>query len=226
MGRAKRHFLAGILVALVAGMLATGSPRRVEGAVEPRPPCDAWQVEYALAANLTLADTPHGQGNGTFSIGPGRVVLLFSGPGQQQAQLLGYSMQEHFSLTPSTVFGSAEIDVDLTTRTAEGCGVAYGVRSGNTIQWSSRVRGYRSDGTTTCAGALCGKFGAPREGQNPWLLRPQDVQFGTFTFSADGSTFTMPTTFVEASKNPQQTAYVALSGREVRRTCVKPDTCR
>jgi hypothetical protein len=124
------------------------------------------------------------------------------------------------------LFGSATIDVDITTQSAQGCGVAYGIVSGRTLNWTSRVRAYRSDGITTCDGGLCGKFGAPPEGQAPWTLRPQDVTFGAFTFSPDGRTFTMPKTFVEASRSPQQTAFVELSGREVRRVCVDPGACR
>ncbi len=203
----------------------------VEGDLAPAPgqPCDALQIEYDVAANLTLTDTPHGSGNGTYRVGPGRVVLLFPqglGPGPRPVQLLGYSMQEHFAVRPSSVIGSADIDVNLLTQSAQGCGVATGVLEGNTIRWTSHVRDYRSDGTTHCEGGLCGKFGAPKEGTNPWRLKPQEVPFGAFTFSPDGKTFTMPSTFVETSKDPQQTAHVALAGREARRICVPANTCR
>jgi hypothetical protein len=213
-----------LLVAL-AGALGPSASAALPGSSGADQPCDAWQVEYALSANLTLRDTPHGTGDGTYGVGPGRAVLLFYGPDHRQVQLLGYAMRERFQIEPSSIVGSADIDVDLTTTTAQGCGVAQGVLEGNTVRWTSRVRGYRSDGTTTCDGGLCGKFGAPPEGQAPWGLRPQDVTFGGFTFGPDGKTFTMANTFVETSRNPQQTAFVSLSGREVRRVCVQ-NPCR
>jgi hypothetical protein len=209
--------------AALLGVAVSVNAPAARGQAEPSQPCDAWRVEYALAANLTLTDTPHRSGDGTYRVGPGRAVLLFRG---QDVQLLGYSMQEHFPVQPRSIVGSADIDVNLVTRSDEGCGVAHGVLQGNVLHWTSRVRNYRSDGTTTCEGGLCGKFGAPKEGTNPWGLRPQDVTFGSFTFAPDGKTFTMPNTFVETSKDPQQTAHVALAGREVRRECVPANTCR
>ena len=217
----KRVGSVAMAAALATVLSANAKPG--EGAVEPSSPCEAWQVEYDLASNLTLSNTPHGAGDGTFRVGPGKAVLLFEGP---DVQLLGYTMREQFTIHPSSPFGSADIDVDLTTRSAEGCGVAHGTLVGHTLRWTTRIRDYRSDGTTTCAGGLCGRFGAPKDGENPWRLLPQDVPFGDFTFSPDMTTFTMPSTFVETSRDPQQTAHVALAGREARRTCMPPSTCR
>ena len=209
--------------------MASASPAPVEGALEPQPPCQAWQVEYVLAANLTLTNTPHGAGNGTFRVGPGRAVILYEDRDGQPggtAQLLGYTMREQFTVRPRTIFGGADIQTDLTTRTAEGCGVGHGMRSAETLSWTSTIRDYRTDGTIYCEGSLCGRFEAPPEGDSEFHVGSQDVRFAPFTFSPDGSTFTMPKTFVEKSENPKQTAFVALSGREVRRQCVAAHTCK
>jgi hypothetical protein len=209
--------------------MASASPSPVEGALEPQQPCQAWQVEYVLAANLTLTNTPHGAGNGTFTVGPGRAVILYEDRDGQpggNTQLLGYTMREQFSVRPRTIFGGADIQTDLTTRTAEGCGVGHGVRNGETLTWTSTIRDYHTDGTIHCEGSLCGRFQAPPPGESEFRVGSQDVRFSPFTFSPDGSTFTMPKTFVEKSEDPKQTAFVALSGREVRRQCVAASTCK
>ncbi len=230
MGWVKRVVLPSGSAALVAVLLSAHFTSAVDAAVEPQPTCDAWRVEYALAANLKLTNTPHGAGNGTYTVGPGRAVILFEehqGEPHRHAELLGYSMQEQFTMKPSSIFGSATIIADLTTETAEGCGVAFGVVSGNELSWTSPIHGYRSDGTIHCEGGLCGKFEAPPPGESGFSLPPQDVQFGPFTFGPDGSTVhDGSSTFVEKSELPKQTAYIALSGREVRRVCVQANSCR
>ncbi len=39
--------------------------------------CEAWEVEYSLAADVQLSDTLMGAGDGVHHIGPGKVVLRF-----------------------------------------------------------------------------------------------------------------------------------------------------
>src|SRR5579863_2874551 len=90
-----------VAVALLVGASPPSEPRQ-----DPAAKCDAWQIEYALAGSLTLRDTPHGSGDGTYSVGPGRAVLLFYGPDGTQVQLLGYAMRERFLIEPSAFIGS------------------------------------------------------------------------------------------------------------------------
>ena len=43
-------------------------------------------------------------------------------------------------------------------------------------------------------------------------------------YSSDMKTFTMSSTFVASTDSPKQTSHLALSGREIRRTC-EPKAC-
>jgi hypothetical protein len=53
-------------------------------------------------------------------------------------------------------------------------------------------------------------------------IAPHAVPFNAFEFAADRKTFTMAATLISKADSPKQSSYIALSGREVRRTCVEP----
>jgi hypothetical protein len=107
-----------------------------------------------------------------------------------------------------------------TSTAADACrGSAQGTLHDATLTWNSKVSGYHSDGTLECSGAMCGRFGAPPTGTSPFHDAPAAMTFNPFTFSVDGSTFTMPYTLVSKSSSPRQTTYMALSGRRVAQSC-------
>ncbi len=185
--------------------------------------CAAWDVEYVLAANLRLTDTPMGQGDGVYSIGPGRVVLRFEDRGGQPGgavKMLLYSMQERFTIRASTLFWTTTVTTDTRTGAEERAVAAEGTMKGRVLEWLGSVRGYHTDGTLTCDGSMCGKFGAPPPGKSELHIGPSPVRFSSFTFAPDGKTFTMASTFVAKTEMPKQTAFVSLAGREARRVCV------
>jgi len=207
----------------LAGCLVLAIPPR--RAAAQTAPCDAWELEYSLAASLRLSDTPLGQGDGVYAVGPGKVVLRFEDSGGQpagHAKMVSYDMREYFVVVSRALLWTTTVTTAANTRaTPDTSGfVAEGVLMGRVLSWSGPVRGYRTDGTLTCEGSMCGKFGAPPAGRSELHIGPGPVEFKSFEFARDMKTFTMPETFVAKTDVPKQTAYVALSGREVRRTCL------
>jgi hypothetical protein len=79
---------------------------------------------------------------------------------------------------------------------------------------------YRTDGTTTCDGSLCGKFGAPPPGVSEVHIGPRSVQLASFRFAPGMKTFSMAQVQTSHADSPSQTTSEAISGREVKRTCV------
>ena len=192
-------------------------------------PCHAWEAEYLLSEKLRLSDTPMGKGDGTYAVGPGRLVLRFEdegGPGSR-VQMVSYDIHEHFYVDTDATFWNARVTTDVrTTGMPNACSIGDGEMRGSTLTWTSPVRGYRTDGTMTCEGSLCGKFGAPDPGPRDLHIVPNAVTLGPFAFSADMRTFTMPEILTAQTESPKQTAHSAISGREVRRTCVTSAMCR
>jgi hypothetical protein len=187
--------------------------------------CAGWEVEYALSANLRLSETPLGQGDGVYPIGPGRAVLRFDdrdGEPAGRVIVASYEIDEHFTVRSKALFWTTTVITDAETRATPDAsgGVAEGALAGSTIAWATPFRGYRTDGTLSCEGALCGKFGAPPPGRSKLQIGPLPVEFRPFELASDRKTFTMPYTFVVKTDMPMQTAHVALAGREVRRACV------
>jgi hypothetical protein len=192
--------------------------------VTPAADCKAWQIDYTLAATLTLSDTPMGAGDGEYAIGPGQMTLRFEDKGGKpggRAQMLAYKMRDHFTVVSRALFLKTTVTTDARTRVTPVAGVAAeGRLEGGRLDWTTKVRGYRTDGYLTCEGALCGKFGAPPAGRSELRIGPGDVQFSALQLSADLKRFTMPSTFVAKTKTPKQTAHVELRGREARRRAI------
>jgi hypothetical protein len=225
-----------VAVFVVTGLLTAG-PAPADGGPgqrateEEAKTCDAWDVEYRLAANLQVTDTTLGKGDGVYKIGPGRVVLRFDdrdGQPTGNAKMLSYTMQVHMTVEGKALFWSAKATTDTKTTVTEGActPAAEGALTDHTLRWSTKVRGYRYDGTVLCEGSLCGKFGAPAAGTTPIHVGPTPVEFKPFEFSADMKTFTMPYTLVSKTDSPKQTAYVTLAGREASRACVQIKPCK
>jgi hypothetical protein len=212
------------LLTVVAALVARPSKTSAQ-APPPPAPCNAWDVEYTLAANLQLRDTPMGAGNGVYRIGPGTMVLRFEDRGGQPggvAKMVSYTMRENFQIRSRTVFWTTTVVTDTRTNaTAAGACPSAGEGNliGRTLRWSTPIRGYHTDGTLTCEGNLCGSFGAPPPGTSELHIAAHDVQLSPFEFGPDMKTFTMAHTFVSKTESPKQTAYMTLAGREVRRSC-------
>jgi hypothetical protein len=217
--------VAGVVIAAVAG------PKRDAAAQEEgAAPCDAWDVEYTLAAKLQLSDTPMGAGNGIYAIGPGTTVLRYTNVQGQPGGLVrmrSYTLREKFEIESHAVFWTTHVLTDSrTTTTPDACGdVAKGQLEGRRIRWTTRVSGYRTDGTLNCDGSLCGKFGAPPGGTSELHIPPHAVAFSPFEVAPDLKTFSMPATFVSKTDDPKQTAHVTIWGRVVKRTCVRVTPC-
>jgi hypothetical protein len=172
-----------------------------------------------------------GAGDGDYPVGPGRLAIRFDNAGgvpSGHARLVAYDMREAFTVTSSVLVVKTTVTVATTTRaTPNACGsAAEGAFAGRTLTWATPVRGYRSDGTLTCDGVMCGKLGAPPSGTSPLHVGPIDVRFAPFQYAADGRSFTMPRTFVTSSDSPRQTAYIDLRAHETRRALVPARACR
>jgi hypothetical protein len=178
-------------------------------------------VDYALGGTLRLADSPLGQGDGAYKVGPGPAVVRYA---DGRATLLSYSLHETFTVNASAFFTTMTIATASTTRaTPDACGrVAEGVVKGSNVVWTSAVRGVHTEGTVTCTGKYCGSFGAPRPGPSPLKLDAADTRFRPYELSKDGKSFTMPFTLASKTESPKATSFIALTGREVKRTCVQP----
>jgi hypothetical protein len=189
--------------------------------------CAAWRVEYTLRANVQLTDTPLGAGNGTYPVGPGAMVLQFDnvdGKPAGNVRMLSYKMRDHFVVRARALFVKTTVTTRAKSRvTPDSRGIAAeGKLNGQSVNWTSKVRGFRADGTVTCEG-MCGKFGAPPAGTSELRIPPHDVEFKPLAYKKDLQTFKMPYSFVAKTSMPKQTAHIALSGREVRR---QPAECK
>jgi hypothetical protein len=189
-----------------------------------QPSCDPSEVEYALAANLRLADTFMGAGDGIFPTGPGKIVLRWSHPERDHpaVEMLSYELHMPFTLSTQALVWSAKVVSDTTARaTPDGRGiVAAGSLWDRTIRWDSPLNGYHVDGTVRCEGSLCGKFGAPAAGVNEVHIPPASLAFKAFELAPDRKTFTMEYVVISRADSPKQTTLIALAGREVRRSCI------
>jgi hypothetical protein len=214
--------------ALVGPMLSSTRA----AAEEPGQACDAWDVEYQLAATLLVSDTVMGAGDGVQPIGPGKLVLRMANAGNGPAtfgeKILSYELHQSAAFTSKALLWKTKVQTDiLMSAPGEACNpAAEGKLQDRTLRWTTPVKGYRGDGTVTCEGTFCGTFGAPPKGTSPMHIPPHAVDFKSFDFAADLKTFTMGYAVVSKSDSPRQTARVSLAGREVRRACapVKPCT--
>ena len=209
---------AGVVAAITVG--AGGS--HVADADEPT--CSVADVDYAVAGSLLLKDTQFGAADGVYPLGAGKVRLRFEtaqSGGGREARLMSYELDNHLTVNASFALWSTKVVTESRTRVANECdGAAKGtVRHGDVV-WSTKVDGYQSDGTLHCEGNVCGKFGAPPAGSSPLHEAPESVSFKPFHFNPDGRTFSMEYSQVSHSESPRRTAYLALSGRETKRTCV------
>jgi hypothetical protein len=193
-------------------------------------PCAGWQIEYLLHARVKISDTTLGAGDGLFPNGPGKLVLRFEDRGGQpggKVKLSEYEMKDDFTVVSHALLWQASVTADAVTRTTpDSCGVvAQGVLEGRSLRWSGTWSGMRTDGSLICSGALCGKFGAPPAGRSALHIAPHPVSFTPFEYAPDLKSFHTGYSLVSQQTSPSQTSRIALSGREVQRSCVPIPAC-
>ncbi len=220
----------GGLLAVAAGLALALSSVSVSAQGDSQSgKCGAWQVDYAISGNLELTDTPLGQGDGIYPVGPGSMTVRFEDVGGKpggRASIVTYEMHEGFKVTARTLFWATTVTTSTTTRAGpDPCGASQGLLTGTSLAWDRPIPDVRSDGTLFCEGSFCGKFGAPPPGQSEIHMAPHPVLFKPFQLSADMKTFTMPSTLVSKTEVPKQTAHLALSGRELQRACAPAPPC-
>ncbi len=216
-----KHVASVAVLGSVALASPSGAPDNVQvpkGAAA----CDTADADYVLAANLQVKGTMMGAGDGVHKVGPGRLVLRWKSRGEQTVvEILSYELRQRFVVTSKTVFGGVTVVSDVVTRAMRGARpIAQGTVQGNSVHWEGPPQGLRSDGSLTCEGTLCGKFGAPPPGSSETHMDLTAARLEPFALSADRKTFTMPYSLMSKSDSPKQSSFVAISGRELGRSCV------
>jgi hypothetical protein len=194
------------------------------------PPCNTWDVEYALAAQLRISDTKMRAGDGIHNIGPGRLVLHFDNVNGQpggSVRVITYEMADHFTVHAQMFGASTTVLNETETRaTPSVCGgSAEGTFREGVVRWSTPWNGIHRDGRVECSGSMCGKMGAPPGGPSELHTSPHAATFESFEYGPDGKTFQMDCAMIEQSSSPRQASSIALSGRETRRACVYVKPC-
>lgn len=212
----------------VAGLLAAFAPE--DARADDAPACNAWDVDYVVNSTLRIDDTTMGAGDGSWPVGPGHVQVRFenqNGAPGGAARLMDYTIKGSFTVKANILVSSATVVADsVATTTPNACGFsAQGALVDHALKWNGVWHGMRSDGTLTCTGGLCGKFGSPPPGQSPLHIAPHDVTFKPFVYSPDFKTFTMEESVAGHQDSPVSTSHVALAGRESKRTCVVAKAC-
>ncbi len=232
--RELRHYRSDMgrrLAIAIATAIAAGAPSLDSlPAAAADAPCAGWQIEYLLNARVKISDTTLGAGDGLFPNGPGKLVLRFEDRGGQpggKVKLVDYQMKDNFTVVSHALLWRVSVTADSVTRTTpDSCGVAgQGVLEGRALRWTGVWSGMRTDGSLICSGAFCGKFGAPPAGRSALHIAPHPVTFTAFEYAADFKTFRTGYSIVSRQASPSQTSRIALSGREVQRSCVSVPPC-
>jgi hypothetical protein len=212
--------MSGLMVAIVAGLSAFVPS--IASASEDVESCEIVDVEYSAAASLKVTDTLMGAGDGVYRIGPGHIVLRFDSHGGSNAvRMLSYDMPQHFTVVSNVLFWKTTVATRMESRAIPRRGaVAEGTLVGRQLRWAGPAVGFRSDGTLTCDGTMCGQFGAPAPGMTELHEGPNPIDLRPFDFASDMKTFSMPYALTSESSSPKQRSFLALGGREMRRACV------
>jgi hypothetical protein len=194
------------------------------------PPCNAWEIEYALAAQLRLSDTAMGAGDGVHTIGPGKLVLRFDNVNGQPGggvKVTLYQMTNRFTVDAHVLgVGTRVVNDTETLATPNACGIAgEGSLRDRAVRWSTPWSGIHTDGHLECSGSMCGRMGAPPSGRSEMHTPTHPVTFKSFELGADRKTFHMDYAVTSQSSSPKQTSRIMLDGQEVRRSCVYVKPC-
>jgi len=194
------------------------------------PPCNAWEVEYSLAATVRLSDTAMGAGDGVHTIGPGKVILHFDNVNSQpggNVKLMTYEMTDQFTVDARVLgVGTTVVNDTKTRATPNVCGVsAEGAFVDRAVRWSTLWNGIHTDGHVNCSGAMCGRMGAPPSGQSEVHTAAHPAAFKSFEYATDLKTFHMDYSVTAKSSSPSQTSSITFNGRETRRSCIYVRPC-
>ncbi len=193
-------------------------------------PCNTWEVEYTLAAQVELSDTMMGAGDGVHSIGPGKLVLHFdnvnNAPGGN-VKVMTYDMTDQFTVDAKVMGVGTHIVNDTHTQTTPNiCGVAAtGALGDRIVHWQGVWNGIHTDGHVTCSGSMCGRFGGPPSGQSDVHTPAHPAAFKQFEYASDMKTFHMDYSVTAKSTSPSQTSKITFNGRETRRSCIYVKPC-
>jgi len=216
-----RNESRAVAAATVFGLVAIAFGQAPALAADEGEACPVTDVQYTVSASLLITGTRLGAGDGQHTIGPGKVVVRFDHrQGRETARLITYDLREQFTVIAKALLWETHVTTSLEMRAGTSRSVAAGRLTGRTIVWEGQAGDVRSDGTLTCAGSMCGKFGAPPPGSSEVHTGPNSIELKSFEFSADMKTFTMPYALVSKSDAPQQQTQVSLAGRETGRACV------
>jgi hypothetical protein len=194
------------------------------------PPCNTWEVEYSLAAQVRLSDTAMGAGDGLHAIGPGKVILHFDNVNSQpggNVKLMTYEMTDQFTVDAHVLgVGTTVVNDTKTRATPNVCGVsAQGTYGDRVLRWSTLWNGIHTDGHVNCNGSMCGRMGAPPTGQSDVHTPAHPAVFKPFEYAADMKTFHMDYSVTSKSTSPSQTSSITFNGREARRSCIYVRPC-
>jgi hypothetical protein len=217
-GLAPARHLHHLVVATMAAICVVIASSAGPAEAEEDGSCRASDEEYSVVASVAIRNTLLGAANGVYPMGSGKLTIHLD---DHAVKLTSYNLTNQLTVRAKVAMLSATVVTASRTSTAGDCchGSAHGTLSSDTLTWNSTVSGYHSEGSLTCSGSMCGTFGAPPSGTSTLHDTPGPITFNPFTFSPDGSTFTMPYVLVSQSSSPRQKTYLALSGRRVRRTC-------
>jgi hypothetical protein len=212
-----RGVLSAAWMGLIGAALLAAAPASAND-----PECSVVDVDYAIATSLQLRDTRMGAADGVYPSGSGTLRLRVEGPpdaSSREVRLVSFETRGRIEIAARALFWTTRVVTEArnSVRTEAGSTTARGALHDGVIRWSTPLSGYRSDGTQTCDGSMCGSFGAPASGTSPLHDGPHEVTLSPFVFSRDQRTFTMGYTLV--SRTPSQSSYLALSGRETARRC-------
>lgn len=180
--------------------------------------CTTVDVDYAIVSTLQLRNTRLGAADGVYPSGSGTLTLRIEGePGAagRPVRLLSFQTRGRFAVEARVLAWSTRVVTDALTTVQPNA--ARGTMKDGVLTWSTKVPGYRSDGTLSCEGSMCGSFGAPARGASPLHDGPREVTFSPFVFARDQRTFTMG--YTPVSRTADQSSYLAVSGRELARRC-------
>ena len=217
-----RPFVGTTTVAIFAA-LAFRAARPAAGAEEGG--CPFADDEYRVVESVWVKDTLFGAADGVYPLGSGTMRLrVEEGTGPRTVKLMSYELVSRLTVEARIpIFSTTVVTESRATAGLDSHdGVADGTLQGGKLTWATAIAGYHSEGTIACSGLMCGTFGAPPRGRSPIPDPPASMQFDTFTFSPDGTTFTMPYMLVSRSTSPRQSTFMAMSGRRVRHACATP----
>jgi hypothetical protein len=190
--------------------------------------CETWFVTYDLMpAQFDIRGTPFGAGDSTEDVGPGTLRLRFDDDGGDLAE--GPAALVELDLALNFDVMDVFTDIDVTAGPNE-CGVADGTYDGETIQWTTPVRGYHAMGTVTCMASeiVCGFANLPVGEASP-RDRTSDQPFMPFIFTSSTSTVIPPNGFimdyVEIPNDDAGDTFLRFTGRETDRICVREPDC-